>query len=192
MTYADDPSEYPNIFRQLEESEAFFTEFVGNHFSAAPDELQSLAKCSVTIDQARLSYAYDQYIQGIGRFAVILESGDPDHFKRAGALLHAIYSSQPITGICFDPELEDIDTNSTPIGITYHDAEDALFFARFFNEYHNEFLGFQLAFEICRMYVPGTPQTVDFEYVYTVCVYLKNDGNLSVESLFMIFKSLLR
>ena len=192
MTDADDSGEYPNIFRQLEASEAFFTEFVGSHFSAAPNELQELIGCSVTIDKERLAYAFDQYIQGIKRFAVILESGDPDHFKRAGALLHAIYSSLPISGVLFDPELDDVDTLVTSIGFNYRDGEDALFFARFFNEYHNEFLGFQLAFEICRMYVPGTPRSIDFEYVQTVCVDLKNDGNLSVESLFMIFKSLLR
>jgi len=31
-----------------------------------------------------------------------------------------------------------------------------------------------------------------FDYLVTVCTYLANNGNLSVESLFMVFKSLMK
>ena len=180
-----------NIFRRLEESEDYFAEFVGNHLRNAPSALSPVLNCEINVDGSRLSYAHTAYVQGVQKFALYLQSGDPDHFKRAGALLHAIYTSQPIDSVQFDPDLEDVDTISTPLGVSYGDAEGALSFGHFFREYHNEFLGFQLSFDICRQYLENDPREIDFEYVHTVCTYLKNNGNLSVESLFMIYKSLL-
>lgn len=180
-----------NIFRKLEEDAEFFIEFVGNHLCKAPAALEPILSCSVSLDMDRLAYAHDQYTQGVRKFALYLQSGDPDHFKRSGSLLHAIYTSKPIDDVTFDPELDAVDTVSTPLGVTYGEAEGALSFGHFFQEYHNEFLGFQLGFDICRQFVEGDPRAIDFEYVHTVCTYLKNNGNLSVESLFMIYKSLL-
>ena len=180
-----------NIFRLLEEDDGYFVSHVGEHLRTAPEQLQPILSCEVTVDDAHLAFAHDQYTQGIRKFSLFLQSGDPDHFKRAGALLHALYTSKPIVAVKFDPELDDVDTISTPLGTSYGDAEGALSFGHFFNEYHNEFMGFQLAFDICRQFVENEPRSIDFEYVHTVCAYLKNNGNLSVESLFMIFKSLL-
>lgn len=180
-----------NIFRQLEQDGDFFVDYVGGHLCSAPVALDPILACKVSVDKERLAFAYDQYVQGVRKFALYLQSGDPDHFKRAGALLHAIYTSQPIDQVEFDPSLDQVDTISTPLGVTYGDAEGALSFGHFFDEYHNEFLGFQLAFDICRQFVANEPREIDFEYVHTVCAYLKNNGNLSVESLFMIYKSLL-
>lgn len=179
-----------NIFREIEESENF-VHLVGEHLRTAPGQLDPILECEVQVDDERLAFAYDQYVQGIRKFALYLQSGDPDHFKRAGALLHAIYTSCPIAKVEFNPELDCVDTIATPLGVTYGEAEGALSFGHFFEEYHNEFMGFQLAFDICRQYVEGEPRAIDFEYVHTVCTYLKNNGNLSVESLFMIYKSLL-
>lgn len=177
-----------NVFRNLENDEAYFVGLVGNHFRTAPAQLAPVLECEVVVDDDRLQYAYNEYRQDISRFSLFLQSGDPDHYKRAGALLHALYLSEPIISVEFSPELENFDTLSTPLGITYGDAEGALSFGHFYDEYHNEFTAFSLAYDICRQY--GEVHAIDFDYVHTVCAYLKNNGNLSVESLFMVFKSL--
>jgi hypothetical protein len=176
------------VFRALED-EAYFVQRVGEHFRSAPVQLQPILLCAVTVDDARLRYAHKEYVQDIDRFSLFLQSGDPDHYKRAGALLHALYLSEPIVTIDFDPELESVDTLITEPGISYGDAEGALSFGHFYDEYHNEFTAFSLAYDACNQYGNGL-RLIDFDYVHTVCTYLKNNGNLSVESLFMIFKSL--
>ncbi len=178
-----------NVFRDLED-EAYFIKRVGEHFCSAPSQLSPLLDCVISVDENRLKFAFDEYTQGIARFSLFLQSGDPDHFKRAGALLHALYLSEPIVSVKFSQELAAVDTLMTDLGISYGDAEGSLSFAHFYDEYHNEFTAFSLAYDICRQY--SDLQFIDFNYVHTVCVYLKNNGNLSVESLFIMFKSLNR
>ena len=177
-----------NIFRELED-EGNFVARVGDYFRSAPSELGGIISCAIEVDDERLRYAFNEYEQDIKRFAIFLQSGDPDHHKRAGSLLHALYVSKPIVAVEFDPKLVDVDTLSTPLGITYGDAEGELSFGHFFDEYYNEFTAFSLAYAVWRQFV-AEPTDIDFEYVHTVCVYLRNNGNLSVESLFILFKSL--
>jgi hypothetical protein len=178
-----------NIFRELEELGTFVS-VVGDYFRCAPGQLDAVLSCEITVDDQRLSYAHGEYIQGIQLFSLLLQSGDPDHYKRAGALLHALYLSKPITEIGFDPPLDQVDTLITPIGVSYGSAENALSFGHFFRDYPNEFMGFSLAYNYCHQY-ESDPRIIDFNYLHTVCNYLKNNGNLSVESLFMVFKSLM-
>jgi len=177
-----------NIFRQLE-CERAFIETVGNYFRSTPSELGVILSCSIVIDEERLRYAFNEYEQDIKRFALFLQSGDPDHHKRAGSLLHALYVSKPIVSLDFKPKLDDVDTLFTPLGVTYGDAEGELSFGHFYQEYHNEFTAFSMAYDVWRQFVEN-PKEINFEYVHTVCVYLRNNGNLSVESLFILFKSL--
>ena len=159
------------IFRDLEQNEAFFIEHVGSFLALAPGELEPILSCQVAVDKDRLSYAWAEYVQGVRRFSMYLQSGDPDHYKRAGALAHALYLSQPIVSVDFDPALDDADTLCTGLGVTYGDAEGALGFGHFFGEYHNEFIAFALAYDTCRQY-EEEPTAIDFPYVHTVCTYL--------------------
>src|SRR5690606_22028087 len=140
-----------NIFRALED-ETYFVEKVGAHFRSVPNELNPVLQCQVEVDDARLKFAHNEYTQGVNRFSMFLQSGDPDHYKRAGALLHALYLSEPIVSVTFDPQLEDVDTLSQPLGVSYGDAEGALSFGHFYHEYHNEFTAFSLAFDSCRQF----------------------------------------
>ncbi len=123
-------------------------------------------------------------------FGVLLKSADPDHHKRAGALLHALYKSKPIVNLKFNPDLASVDTLITPIGVNYSDAESEFGFAEFYAEYHNEMMAFFLAFGYCSQY-EQTKKEYTFKYLHDVCRYLKNNDKLSVESLFMLFKSLM-
>lgn len=179
-----------NIFRELE-GNSKFVEYVGSYLGSAPSDLNPVLACAITVDPRRLSFGHAEYVQGVERFSLYLQSGDPDHYKRAGALLHALYLSQPIVSVDFDPPLDEVDTLCTGVGVSYGEAENALSFGHFFREFHNEFAAFALAYDVCRQYEPN-PREIDFDYLQTVCTYLKNNGNLSVESLFMIFKSLMR
>lgn len=180
-----------NVFRKLEEDEEFFVDYVGSYLASAPTDLAPVLTCKIGVAEDRLRYAYAEYVQGVKLFSIYLQSGDPDHYKRSGALLHALYLSRPIVTVEFDPDLENADTLCTELGVTYGDAEGSLSFGHFFNEFHNEFMAFGLAYDTCRQY-EEQPTNLDFPYVHTMCTYLSNNGNLSVESLFMILKSLMQ
>lgn len=179
-----------NLLRMLQ-GESYFLNFVGNYIGATPTDLGELLQCHINVDNARLGFAHTEYVQNVEKFSLYLQSGDPDHFKRAGALLHSLYTSKPIIQVIFEPELDDVDTLATPIGMTYGDAEGELSFGNFFQEFHNEFTALSLSYDACRSY-EERPRDMDFEYIHTACSYLRNNGNLSVESMFMLFKSLMQ
>lgn len=177
------------MFKLLDDEEAF-KQFVGDFYRRSPSELGTLINCTFEVDDARLALAYQTYMLAIDTFGVLLASENPDHHKRAGALLHALYKTKPIINLSFDPELNDVDTISTPLGVTYSEAENELSFAAFYAEYHNEMTAFFLAFGCCSMYEPEA-RGYSMPYLHDVCMYLKNNEELSFESLFMLFKSLM-
>jgi hypothetical protein len=177
-----------NILRELED-EAFFVDRVGSHFISTED-YGDLLSCTVTVDEERLKWAHKDYQQGVQEFSIRLASGDPDHYKRTGALLRALYRIKPITAIEFDPPLEDFDTLFTPVGVTHADAEYALSLGRTFSLYHNELTAFAYAYNVCAMY-EANPVQINDAYIHTVCAYLSSSDNLSADSLYMIFKSLM-
>lgn len=179
-----------NIFRDLTD-EAYFQEYVGKYYESLPSALSDLLDFEITVDGALIQYAYDAYMQGVRKFSLILLSGDPDHHKRAGALLHALYLSKPISDFKFSEDLNARDTLCTPIGVNYAEAERELGFARLYSEYHNEMTAFDLALGACFQYGDWKPE-ITLDYAHSVCKYLKDNRNLSVESLFILFKSLMQ
>lgn len=177
-----------NILRELED-ESHFVAFVGDHFRNT-QQFGDLLSCEVTVDDERLKWAHKEYQQGVREFSIRLASGDPDHYKRSGALLRALYRIKPIVAVEFDPLIEEFDTLSTPIGTSHSDSQYALSLGRTFSTYHNELLAFAIAYNICRMY-EANPVDVTDAYIHTMCVYLSSSDNLSADSLYMIFKSLM-
>lgn len=178
-----------NILKSLEQDEAYFVKHLGAHFRNTED-YGDLLSCEVTVDDARLAWAHAEYVQGVGEFSLRLTSGDPDHYKRCGALLRALYKIKPIVNVDFEPDLDEFDTLFTPIGVSNSDAEYALSLGRTFKLYANEMQAFSYAYNVCAMW-EAKPTKVNDEYIHTVCAYLKGNDNLSADSLYMIFKSLM-
>lgn len=177
-----------NILRKLEE-EDFFVQHVSKHYNSTED-YGDLLSCEVTVDEERLKWAHQDYLQGVREFSIRLDSGDPDHYKRCGALLRALYKIKPIVSVAFDPLIEDFDTLSTPVGVSYSDAQYQISLGRFYDVYHNELTAFSFAYNVCCMY-EHEPTTISDAYIHTMCAYLSSSDNLSADSLYMIFKSLM-
>jgi hypothetical protein len=178
-----------DLFTKLEE-EKFFIKFVGDFFNDIPRELSSIFECTVVVEPKRLDFAYRAYKQNIEKIALQLFSENPDHYKRAGALLQALQASSIIDGVDFVAELDDIECGFSPIHMRQHDTVKEMPFARFFENYANEMNSFILAYRCCAAYEPQ-PRRYDNDYLHVICVFLKGDKNHSVETLFMIFKSLM-
>jgi len=144
--------------------------------------------CDHEIDQARIEYAYNEYTQAIGRFAVFLDSKNPDHYKRAGALLHALATSKIVSRITLESNCEDLESGFTRVH--QGDAQHVLPFVRFYDTFFNQALAFDLAYRCCAAY-EDNPRSYDFDYLHNVCRYLYEEANTNIESCFMLFKSLM-
>ncbi len=178
-----------DFFRKLEDAE-YFRQFVTGYFENVPHEMADILECLVTVDAARVEYAHGEYIQNIEKFALLLDSADPDHYKRAGALLHALYQANAITDVSFVADLDEIECGMGPVQIHVADVQNGLDFARFYDEYHNEMIAFIFAFQCCAAYEPEECR-YDFDYLRTMCVYMGKNSSLSLETFFMLFKSLM-
>ena len=179
-----------DFFTKLQD-EDYFHEFVTSYFSQIPTEMAEILECKPIVDDEAVKFAYGEYQQNIRSFAFQLDSKDPDHYKRAGSLLHALYTFPVISDVGFAADLEDIECGFGPVQIHHADINGGeLDFAQFYDEYHNQMLAFMFAFQSCAAYEPD-PRDYDFNFLRTMCVYMGNNSNLSLETFFMIFKALM-
>ena len=133
------------LFARLEDEE-FFKEFVKKHFEKAPTLYVTDFPCTSTVSEDNIDLAYGGYIQSIKRYAYLLDSHNPDHYKRSGALLHALYKSEIITAVVFlendrNDTLESVELNEA-IGINYQESKEIVEFPTFYREYYNELHSF--------------------------------------------------
>ncbi|WP_156394096.1 hypothetical protein [Methylobacterium sp. Leaf94] len=180
-----------DIFNRLED-EGFFQEFIRNHFENVPGQVITDFGCTNKVDAERIKYAYIEYMQSIKGYTVLLHSENPDHYKRAGALMQALYKSKIITEVEFtDSDYGDLDAVEADhvLGLSYDDAQDMTRLPRFYREYHNQLLSFDIAYLCCASY-EDEPRGFDINYLHNMCFYLWRNEDLSVDSCAMIFRSL--
>ena len=176
-----------DIFSQLAEQHSF-VDIVTAQYNNAPCEISDHMTCEIDLDPERINYAYNEYKQNIEKFALLLHSSNPDHYKRSGALLHALYGSRIIESVAPNYTVEDI---SNGISLIHpHDTGELVPFLEFYQEYHNQMHAFDLAYQVCAAY-EDEPVPYDFDYLHNVCHFMKKNNNLSLDTFFMMFKSLM-
>lgn len=175
------------LFKDLEDKD-FFCQFIRGRYAEAPKEISAVMAANHVLDDSRVEYSHGEYIQNVSKFAVLLHSENPDNYKRAGALLHALYQSEIVSALHLESSADELEAGYTRVNVG--DAEHMLSFVKFYEEYHNQMLAFNLAYKCCSSY-EETPRPYDFDYLHNACRYLKANNNLSVDSLFMLFKSLM-
>ncbi len=176
-----------NLFIELEDRENFFR-FVGLRLKAVEHQLGDYVACKITVDDKKLQLAHADYIKNLANLTETIESRDPDHYKRAGALLHALNVNRPITNVHVLSDIEFTDIANGPLpkrAIIEHD------FAKFYETNYNEFAAFGISYSLCCLY-EGTKRKPTWDYVQTVCVYLNNVREAPVESYFLLLKSLMQ
>jgi hypothetical protein len=181
------------IFAKLQEPD-FFRTYVIEHFERAPAAVIEHFPCKNTVAQDRVTFAYDKYKNNIQTYSVLLHSENPDHYKRSGALLHALYRSKIVTKIeYFDGEYGSKDDMEQGfcLQISYAQAQEQIAFPKFYDEYHNHLLSFDLAYKCCVAYEDHLPSGYTFEYLYNMCHYLWKNEDLTQDSCSMIFRSLM-
>ena len=122
-------------FRDLDELDSF-KEIVTGHHTTFVGEIGVL-KADVTVDPDRLAVAHSIYLSNVQTFQVLLGGGDPDNYKRAAALLEALYTSKVITSYCGSAESDDAETG-WGLRYSHADVENDLNALKFYEIYHNE------------------------------------------------------
>ena len=177
-----------DIFNTISEQHAF-VDFVITNYNSATTPLSEFMDCELEIDTERVIYAHQEYTQNIQRYSLLLASSNPDHYKRSGSLLHALYSSNIITEI--KPTYDDSEISNGVALIHPHDEGKAFEALEFYREYHNQLHAFDLAYRVCSAYEEN-PVPFNFDYLHNICVYMIKNSALSVDTFFMMFKSLMR
>ena len=176
-----------HLFGSLED-EGQFIDFVGVKYTHAPEEISHVMRCTITIEPERVKLAHGQYVQNLDKLKVLLKSSNPDHYKRAGSLLHCLYQTDVISRIDLESSADDLEAGFTRV--PKFDADHIAAFVHFYESYHNQFHAFDLAFRCCAAYEQDNKR-YDFDYLQNMCRYLNGQSNLSLETFFMLFKSLM-
>lgn len=176
------------LFQLIETDELEFNKLINGAVSIVPAELTGFFHVENRISPDRVLLARDHYLNELKWYSEYLQSKNPDHYKRSGALLHAL---------CTNPVIEAIDGEHTteslqdPIGNRFTSGEAAYLapFMDFHETYCNQFVAFDIAFRVCNAY-EKTVKTVSFDMVRNICHYLKHN-ELPRDSYFMLFKTLM-
>ncbi|MGD0331953.1 MAG: hypothetical protein ABSA90_01715 [Xanthobacteraceae bacterium] len=178
------------VFLRFEhlDNEAHFVEVVCTHLRDAWTEVTAPVGLTPAVDAERAKLAFGAYTQTLKEITKLLHSQNPDHYKRAAALLDALNRTEVITDLELDgPTLESLEDN-TALGLSVDDCKFRLKFVRFYSEYCNQLMAFDLAFRCCAAYektdIPYNPN-----YLENMCHYLKEHAHPNVDALYMIFKS---
>jgi len=125
------------VFKSLE-SLAFFKKYVTESFETAPSAVIEDFPCEHTIDTERVQFAHGEYVQNIKQYAMLLDSENPDHYKRSGAMLHALYKSDIVTSVEFRASqygsLEEIESGHV-LGVDYVQAQQMIRFPLFYQSF---------------------------------------------------------
>ena len=181
-----------DLFAKLDDQD-FFRVMVMDHYRDAPGSAVEHFPCTNNIDPARIDLAFNQYQQSLATFKVLLDSKNPDHYKRSGAVLHALYKNQILTSLTYGDgafgTMDELEADQ-PLGYSYDNIQGMLRYARFYEKYHNQMLAFNLAYSFCHAY-EDDPIGFDYSYLENTCHYLWKNEDLSVDSLSMMFRSLM-
>ena len=176
-----------DLFERLSDK-AGFCEFVTQQLLEGPKQITAIMACAHVVAGDRVEFAFNAYSQAISKFSLYLHSKNPDHYKRAGALLYGLNSAAVITQVDMESTSEELEAGYTRV--TLGDAEHKLPFVQFYETYFNQAASFEIAYRCCAAYEEH-PTEYDFDYLHNVCRYMKNERGVSLDDCFILFKSLM-
>jgi hypothetical protein len=165
------------------DNEAFFVAFVQEHYERGWPHVAAASHSQVKANHELIKLAFETYGLNIKQYTVALSSKNPNHYKRAGALLHALYK-HPIAEVTWGEELERL-KDPDAVGVSYDDAQFWNNFTAYYDEHCNSMMAFDLAFRCCDVYEP-TRKTYSKDFLDNMCYYMATNTNINVGSFVMI------
>ncbi|MDX8521818.1 hypothetical protein [Mesorhizobium dulcispinae] len=173
-------------FEELDER-GFFVAFVKEYYESGWPAANKASGASVTLDAALIDLAFDTYQVSLQQYRVALNSKNPDHYKRAGALLHALYKAAPIVSIEWGEVAERL-RNFDNVGVSYDDAQHWDNYVVWWDNYSNYVMAFDLAFRCCQVYEEA-PRPYDKDMLDNMAYYMAENTNINVGSFVTILKA---
>lgn len=173
-------------FEQLDEKD-FFLPFVASYFNDGWQRVSQASGSSVETGKEFIELAFDRYHINIQQYRVALKSKNPDQYKRAGALWHALYTAPPIIEVKWNPETERY-LNGDNVGVSVDDHNYWMNYTGWYADYCNQMMTFDLAFRCCQVYEQDK-KTYTKDYLDNICYYMAENTNINVGSFVMILKS---
>lgn len=173
-------------FENLDDA-TFFVDFVESFYKEAWTSLSGTSGSTLTVDRELIKFACDLYNVNIESYTKVLNSKNPDHYKRAGALLHALYRAQPIVAVQWSEAIERL-TNFDNVGVSYGDVQHWENYTSWANNYANPGMAFDLAFRCCQLYEEKIIG-YDKDFLDSLCFYMTTNTAINVGSFVMILKA---
>ncbi len=130
----------------MTDDKEFFTKFVLDYYANGWPAAGKASGSKAVVDPALVALAYDTYHLSVQSYTVELHSKNPDHYKRAGALLHALCKTSPIVSIDWDEDTVRL-SDFYNVGVSHDDAEHWNDFMTWWGAYSNYAMAFDLAFK---------------------------------------------
>lgn len=177
-----------------------YCEILTDLYRDAPKKISDLFKCTITVDAAEIEKSYDEYTAYIQYFAGLLDSGSPDHYKRAGSLLLALNGRDIVKAIDCSLDKSPIDIHDgcfLPIGLSHADKEHIYPYLTTFEKFPNPVMAFNICYRFMSLYETNVKNLFySIEYYQVICTLLDKDKKvgkhevISPDSAFLLFKSL--
>ncbi|MGX8010971.1 hypothetical protein ACVDG8_019430 [Mesorhizobium sp. ORM8.1] len=173
-------------FEELDDRD-FFVEFVEGYYATGWPAAYKASGSSVAVSRDLINLAFDTYQLSLQSYRVALHSKNPDHYKRAGALLHALYKASPIVSVEWGDEAERL-RNFDNVGVSYDDAQHWDNFVVWWDNYSNYVMAFDLAFRCCQVYEQAA-RPYDKDVLDNMAYYMAENNNINPGSFVAILKA---
>lgn len=177
-----------SLFLDIDDKEKFEACIKG-FYDQDPKKISSVLPCRITKDFSDIGKTYEDYQKELEFFKSTIRSRNPDQFKRAAALLSALLKSDFIKKIDFGADLDELDGGFSPVSFHHQDFIHAMPYIKLYDTYRVEIFAFAASFWACSTYSLKAPR-FDFDYLETICAFLRQNPHVGVESYFLIFKSI--
>jgi hypothetical protein len=173
------------------DTQSAFQKFVTDNLPVTPAPLVGLVRCDITLNVENFGYAFGEYKQSVGKFISMLHSKNPDHRKRSGALVHAVYTTKLIASA----ELNKNDLQHWQSGLIAVPRELERFI-NFYSTFSTELTALEFGYRACSAYEADF-KAPKFDRLHNACLYLRSsisvDRNtkLDVETCYMLFDLLM-
>lgn len=186
-------------FQNLDDKEGY-CKILTELYREVPKKFSGILTCEINADNSEIENSYNEYCAYIKYFIETLESRNPDHYKRAGALLLALNGRDIVKSvdISFTSSLSGVhDSCFLPVGVSYGDNEHLYPYLRMFEENPNSVMAFSICYRMMALYEKNVKNLFyTIEYYNIVCSLLEKDKRtgkhliISPDSAFLLFKSL--
>lgn len=173
-------------FEQLDDN-GFFTDFVKDQFENGWPRVPTVSNSRLITDPELVELASKRYRVNIDHYSGTLKSKNPDHYKRAGALLHALYIEKPVKELIWDQQVERL-KDVEAVGVSYGDADYWNRFTEWYGENCCHMMAFDLAFRCCQTH-EGRDKQYNQDFLNNMCYYMTTNTNINVGSFVMILKA---